>query len=262
MTLSVTSLAELTDLVQHAADNVADIVKLTETYPGLSIAEGYEVQTELIRRRIAAGDRVAGYKGGLTSKAKMEQMGVNVPAFGVIMNESLVVDGGAVDFSSLIHPKVEPEIAFVTKSELSGTDCTISQVLEATDFVMPAMEIIDSRFRDFKFDLPSVIADNTSAARYIVGGSPRRVEGLDLRLLGVVMERNGQLVGNAAGAAILGHPAAAVAALVHHLASLGQALPAGCLVGAGAATEAVMANKGDHFTNRVQHLGTVSLRFV
>ena len=262
MTLSATSLASLTDLVQHAADNVADILKLTETHPGLSIAEGYEIQAELIRRRIAAGGRIAGYKGGLTSKAKMEQMGVNVPAFGVIMNESLVVDGGTVDFSSLIHPKVEPEIAFVTKSELSGADCTVAQVLDATDFVMPAMEIIDSRFRDFKFDLPSVIADNTSAARYIVGGAPRRPEGLDLRLLGVVMERNGQLIGNAAGAAILGHPAAAVAALVHHLASQGQALPAGSLVGAGAATEAVMASKGDHFTNRVQHLGTVSLRFV
>lgn len=261
MTLSATDLANLTDLVQHAADVVADIVKLTDTHAGLTVAEGYEIQDELIRRRIAAGDRIAGYKGGLTSKAKMQQMGVNVPAFGVLMNDTIVVDGGAVDFASLIHPKVEPEIAFVTSRELSGLDCTIEQVLAATDFVMPAMEVIDSRFRDFKFDLPSVIADNTSAARYVVGGAPRKVDGLDLRLLGVVMERNGELVGNASGAAILGHPAAAVAALVHHLAGQGKALPAGSLVGAGAATEAVMANKGDHFTNRIQHLGTVSLRF-
>lgn len=262
MTLSATELATLTDLVQHAADNVSDIVKLTETHPGLTIAEGYEIQAELIRRRIAAGGRISGYKGGLTSKAKMQQMGVNVPAFGVLMNTSCIVDSGTVDISELIHPKVEPEIAFVTKAELSGSDCTLQRVLAATDFVMPAMEVIDSRFRDFKFDLPSVIADNTSAARYVVGGAPRKAEGLDLRLLGVVMERNGQLVGNAAGAAILGHPAAAVAALVHHLAELGQTLPAGSLVMAGAATEAVAASKGDHFTNRVQNLGTVSLRFV
>jgi 2-oxo-3-hexenedioate decarboxylase len=261
MTLSPTDLADLTDLVQHAADIAADIVKLTDTHAGLTVAEGYEIQDELIRRRIAAGDHIAGYKGGLTSKAKMQQMGVNVPAFGVLMNQTLVVDGGAVDFSTLIHPKVEPEIAFVTSRELSGLDCTIADVLAATDFVMPAMEVIDSRFRDFKFDLPSVIADNTSAARYVVGGAARKVDGLDLRLVGVVMERNGQLVGNASGAAILGHPAAAVAALVHHLAAQGKALPAGSLVGAGAATEAVMANKGDHFSTRIQHLGMVSLRF-
>jgi 2-oxo-3-hexenedioate decarboxylase len=169
----------------------------------------------------------------------MQQMGVNVPAFGVLMNDTLVVDGGAVDFASLIHPKVEPELAFVTSRELSGLDCTIAQVLAATDFVMPAMEVIDSRFRDFKFDLPSVIADNTSAARYVVGGAPRKVDRLDLRLLGVVMERNGQLVGNASGAAILGHPAAAVAALVHHLAAQGKALPAGSLVGTGAPTKTI-----------------------
>jgi 2-oxo-3-hexenedioate decarboxylase len=261
MSLSASVIRELTDIVQHAHDSASEIVKLTDTYPSLTVADGYLIQEELIRRRIAAGDRIAGYKGGLTSKAKMQQMGVNVPAFGVLMNATAVIDGGVVDMSTLIHPKVEPEIAFVTDKELSGEECTIEQVLAATDFVMPAMEVIDSRYKDFKFDLPSVIADNTSATRYVVGGAPRSPKGLDLRLLGVVMERNGQLVGNAAGAAILGHPAAAVAALVHHLAQHGRVLPAGSLIMAGAATEAVVVKAGDHLTNRVQHLGAVSFRF-
>jgi 2-oxo-3-hexenedioate decarboxylase len=191
----------------------------------------------------------------------MEQMGVNVPAFGLLMGDTCVVDGGTIETSSLIHPKVEAEIAFVMARELSGT-VTIDEVLDATDFVLPAVEVIDSRYENFKFDLPSVIADNTSAARYVVGGAPRRAKGLDLRLLGVAMEKNGVLVGAAAGAAVLNHPAASVAALVQWLSEAGRALPAGSLVMTGGVTEAVAVAAGDHITSRVQHLGTVSLRFV
>ena len=177
----------------------------------------------------------------------MDQMGVRVPAFGMLISDTCVVDGGTVQMSELIHPKVEAEIAFVTARELSGT-VSIDEVLDATDFVMPAIEVIDSRFRDFKFDLPSVIADNTSAARYVVGGAPRRVKGLDLRLLGVVMERNGEWIGAAAAAAVMGHPAASVAALVQWLADAGRALPAGSLIMTGGVTEAIAVTGGDHVT--------------
>ena len=135
----------------------------------------------------------------------MVQMGLDTPVFGVLMGDTCVPDGDVVDMTQLIHPKVEAEIAFVTSRELSG-DVSIDEVLAATEFVLPAIEVIDSRFKDFKFDIQSVVADNTSAARYVVGGSPRRPDGLDLRLLGVVMERNGEVVGTAAGAAVMGHP--------------------------------------------------------
>ena len=163
------------------------------------------------------------------------------------MGDTCVPDGDVVDMTELIHPKVEAEIAFVMSRELSG-DVSVDEVLAATEFVLPAIEVIDSRFKDFKFDIQSVIADNTSAARYVVGGSPRRPEGLDLRLLGVVMERNGELVGTAAGAAVMGHPAASVVALVRWLADAGQALPAGSLVMTGGVTEAVAVHAGDHVT--------------
>jgi 2-oxo-3-hexenedioate decarboxylase len=261
VTLSATAINEMAGIVDAAQRDAAEIVKLTDAHPDMSIADGYAVQGELLRRWQAAGRRLTGYKGGLTSKAKMVQMGVDVPAFGVLIGDTCVPDGDAIEMSQLIHPKVEAEIAFVTSRELSG-DVSIDEVLAATEFVLPAIEVIDSRFKDFKFDLQSVIADNTSAARYIVGGSPRRPDGLDLRLLGVVMERNGEVVGTAAGAAVMGHPAASVAALVKWLAGSGQALPAGSLVMTGGVTEAVAVHAGDHVTARVQHLGTVGVRFV
>jgi 2-oxo-3-hexenedioate decarboxylase len=224
------------------------------------VADAYAVQAELARRWQADGRRLTGYKGGLTSKAKMVQMGLDTPAFGVLMGDTCVPDGDVVDMTQLIHPKVEAEIAFVTSRELSG-DVSVDEVLASTEFVLPAIEIIDSRFKDFKFDIQSVIADNTSAARYVVGGAPRRPEGLDLRLLGVVLERNGEVVGTAAGAAVMGHPAASVVALVRWLADSDHELPAGSLVMTGGVTEAVAVHAGDHVTARVQHLGSVGVRF-
>jgi 2-oxo-3-hexenedioate decarboxylase len=260
MALSAAVIAELAGIIDDAQHNAVDILKLTEAHPDMDVADGYAVQAELCRRWQADGRRLTGYKGGLTSKAKMVQMGLDTPVFGVLMGDTCVPDGDVVDMTQLIHPKVEAEIAFVTSRELSG-DVSIDEVLDATEFVLPAIEVIDSRFKDFKFDVQSVIADNTSAARYVVGGAPRRPEGLDLRLLGVVMERNGELVGSAAGAAVMGHPAASVVALVKWLADVGQALPAGSLVMTGGVTEAVAVHAGDHVTARVQNLGTVGVRF-
>jgi len=135
-------------------------------------------------------------------------------------------------------------------------------VLAATDFVMPAIEIIDSRYRDFKFDLKSVVADNCSSSRFVVGGRMRPVEDLDLRTLGIVMEKNGAVVSLGAGAAVLGHPAAAIAMLANLLGERGEEIPAGTLILSGAVTEAVAVQAGDNVTLRVQDLGSVNVRFV
>jgi 2-oxo-3-hexenedioate decarboxylase len=205
--------------------------------------------------------RIAGLKCGLTSYAKMKQMGVQDPVFGFLTDYGCVPDGGEVEHKKLIHPKVEPEIAFVTNRTLRGPGCHVGTVLAATEFVLPGIEVIDSRYRDFKFDLKSVIADNTSSARFVVGGQPVPVAGLDLRTLGVVLEKNGDIVALAAGAAVLGHPAAAVAALANHLGRRGEEIPAGTLILSGGVTEAVAVAPGDHVHLRVQHLGTASLKF-
>jgi len=152
------------------------------------------VQWEIRRRKEDRGNKIVGLKMGLTSMAKMRQMGVETPCYGFLADYFSIPDGGEVKISELIHPKVEAEVAFVTKKELSGPGCHIADVLSATDFIVPAVEIIDSRYKDFKVDLKSVIADNSSSSRFVTGGRMLPVEELDRKTIGVVMEINGEMV--------------------------------------------------------------------
>jgi 2-oxo-3-hexenedioate decarboxylase len=239
-----------------------DTPKITDEHPGMDWDDAYAIQDELLRRKLGRGARLIGLKAGLTSHAKMKQMGVDTPVFGFMTDDFAVPDGGSCRMSELIHPKVEPEIAFVTSRALKGPGCHIGHVLAATDFIIPGIEVIDSRYRDFKFDCLSVVADNTSAARFVVGGQPLSVAGLDLRTIGIVMEKNGEPVAFGAGAGVLGHPAAAVAMLANHLGARGQEIPAGTLILSGGITEAVAVKAGDNVSLRVQGMGSTGLRFV
>ena len=238
-----------------------DTTKITADHPDMDFEDAYAVQDRILARKMARGARLVGLKCGLTSYAEMSQMGAASPVFGFLVDEFSVAEGADVDAKALIHPRVEPEICFVLKRPLRGPGCHIGSVLAATDFVMPGIEVIDSRYRDFKSDLRSVIADNTSASRVVVGGRQRAAGELDLRTLGVVLEKNGRIVSLGAGAAVLGHPAAAVAMLANHLGARAQEIPAGALVLSGGITEAVSVTAGDHVSLRIQHLGSVSLHF-
>ena len=160
--------------------------------------------------------------------------------------------------ADLIQPRVEPEIAFILGTDLSGP-VTVSHVLEATERVVPALDVLDSRFEGYGFTLPDVIADNGSAARYTLGGPGAPVAGIDLRLVGCVLEKNGEVVATAAGAAVLGHPAAAVAWFAGQLASRGQTLPAGTTVLAGSLTAAVAVGPGDVVRATLDRIGTVEV---
>ena len=239
-----------------------DTTKITDDHPEMDWEDAYAIQEAIKQRKLARGARIVGLKAGLTSHAKMKQMGVDTPVFGFLADYFALPDGGECKAAELIHPKVEPEIAFVTKADLRGPGCHIAAVLAATDFVLPAIEIIDSRYRDFKFDLKSVVADNCSSSRFVVGGAIADPADVDLRTTGVVLEKNGEVVALGAGAAVLGHPAAAIAMLVNKLAERGEHLPAGTLVLSGGITEAVAVKAGDHITLRVQGLGSTSVRFV
>jgi 2-oxo-3-hexenedioate decarboxylase len=261
MKLDSAIIAALAERLENCELQAHDTTKITDEYPDMEWEDAYAIQDEIRRRKVARGARIVGFKAGLTSHAKMKQMGISTPVFGFMADYYTVPDSGECRFSELIHPKVEPEIAFVTKAELRGPGCHIGAVLAATDFVLPGMEVIDSRYRDFKFDLKSVVADNTSAARFVVGGQPMAVSGVDLRTVGIVLEKNGQVVALGAGAAVLGHPAAAVAMLVNHLGARGESLPAGSVVLSGGITEAVSVQVGDAFTLRVQGMGSTSIRF-
>ena len=262
ITLSREDIVRLCERVEGAQTRAYAIPKLTDEYPAMTIADGYAVQSELRHRYLAAGHKLVGWKAGLTSKAKMQQMGVSVPSIGFLTDRMARPENSAITVSDLVHPRVECEVAFVTKQTLRGPGCTREDVLAATDYVLPAVEIIDSRFSGFKFDLPSVVADNGSSARYVGGGRPRYVEDIDLRTLGVVMEKNGEIVALGASAAVLGHPAEAIAMLVNILADLGEELPAGSFVMSGGITEAIAVKPGDSIVARFQDLGSVSMRFV
>jgi len=262
MNLDNATILKLADHLETAELKAYDVTKITDDHPDMDWDDAYAIQDEIRRRKEGRGNKTVGLKAGLTSFAKMKQMGVEVPVFGFVSDYMSSPDGADIKTSELIHPKVEAEICVVTKAPLSGPGCHLGAVMAAIDFVVPAVEIIDSRYRDFKFDLKSVIADNTSASRFVIGGRPRNLDELDLRTLGVVMEKNGGIVAMAAGAAVLGHPLAAVVMLANHLGARGQEIPAGTFIMTGGVTEAIAVQAGDNVAVRFQDLGTVSMRFV
>lgn len=262
MKLSSETIVGLAEHLEDAELKAHDVVKITDEHPDMDWDDAYAIQDEIRRRKESRGSKTVGLKCGLTSFAKMKQMGVETPVFGFVSDYMAQPDGGEIKVEELIHPKVEAEICIVTKAPLAGPGCHVGAVMAATDFVVPAVEIIDSRYRDFKFDLKSVIADNTSASRFVVGGRSRDLDELDLRTLGVVLEKNGEIVTMAAGAAVLGHPLAAVAMLANHLGARGQEIPVGTFIMTGGVTEAVAVEPGDSVAVRFQDLGTVSMRFV
>jgi 2-oxo-3-hexenedioate decarboxylase len=252
-------------LAKHCEDaelNAHEITKITDDYPDMTYEDAYDIQWCARRSKEARGHKIVGMKMGLTSQAKMKQMGVPNPCYGYLADYFAYGDGAEIKIDELIHPKVEAEIAFVLKDDLSGPGCHIGDVLAATDFVMPAVEIIDSRYKDFKFDLKSVIADNSSSSRYVTGGRMRDIKDLDLKTLGVVMEINGEVVQLGAGAAVLGHPATSIAMLANMMSERGEILKAGTYILSGAITAAMSVKKGDNVTVKFQNLGTLSMRFV
>lgn len=262
MSLDKKTIEKLAKHCEDAELNAVEITKITDDYPEMTYEDAYDIQWTARAAKEARGTKIVGMKMGLTSQAKMKQMGVLNPCYGYLADYFSYADSAEIKIDELIHPKVEAEIAFVLKSDLQGPGCTIADVLAATDFVMPAVEVIDSRYKDFKFDLKSVIADNSSSSRYVTGGQARSIKGLDLKTLGVVMEINGEIVQLGAGAAVLGHPATSIAMLANMLSQRGEILKAGTYILSGAITAAISVKKGDNVTVKFQELGTVSFKFV
>ena len=262
MKLDKNTLAQLAEHLENAELKAHDVTKITDDHPDMDWDDAYAIQDLIRARKEGRGHKTVGLKCGLTSYAKMKQMGVDTPVFGFVSDYMACAEGSDIQTSELIHPKVEAEICVVTKAPLKGPGCHVGAVMAAIDFVIPGVEIIDSRYRDFKFDLKSVIADNTSASRFVIGGRSRNLDDLDLRTLGVVMEKNGQIVATAAGAAVLGHPAAAIAMLANHLGARGEEIPAGTMILSGGVTEAVAVKAGDNVNLRIQSLGSTSVRFI
>jgi 2-oxo-3-hexenedioate decarboxylase len=244
----------LADRLRRAVAVRTAIDPLSGDEPGLDLATGYAVQRVL---RAQAGPLV-GWKLGVTSRAKQAQVGIDTPVHGFLAAAHQHPAGRPLDVSALIQPRCEPEIVFLLGRDLAGPRVTTADVLAATGGVAVGIEVLDSRYRDYRFTIGDVVADNTSAGRFVVG-APVPPAGIDLRLVGVVFERNGEVVATAAGAAVLGHPAEAVAWLVRALAADGAGLRAGDIVLSGGITAAVAATPGDVFGATVDRLGTLEL---
>ncbi|MFP6711791.1 MAG: fumarylacetoacetate hydrolase family protein [Rhodospirillales bacterium] len=245
---------KLAKIVYDAQITATAISQLSETEE-FTLEEAYRVQAKSIDMRLDAGEHRVGMKMGFTSRAKMIQMGVDDMIWGRLTNSMLVEDGGEIDFSKYVHPRVEPEIAYLLKSDLEGPVSTMEAWM-AVEAIAPAMEIIDSRYENFKFTVEDVVADNSSSSGFVIGSWNK--PDTDIANLGMVMEFDGRAVQIGSSAAILGHPARSLATASRMVAEDGEKLNAGDIVMAGGATAAEALFEGVRVRNSVETLGSCS----
>ncbi len=249
----MTDVATLARIVDEAAHDARAIKQLSER-ADISVADGYAIQAASFGRRLARGERQVGVKMGFTSRAKMVQMGIDDMIWGRLSDAMLIEDGGVLDFSRYVHPRVEPEIAFLLARPLDGK-VSAAEAMAAVEAVAPAMEVIDSRYRNFKFSLADVVADNSSSSGFVLGAWQKCP---DLSNLGMILEFDGRPVQIGSSGAILGHPARALAAASRLSGDAGERLEAGWIVMAGGATAAEALTPGVYVRNTVEALGAVA----
>jgi 2-keto-4-pentenoate hydratase len=260
--LSSSQVSAIAKRLLDAEDQRAPIPPLTAEFPELAVEDAYAIQLAVLEVKKSRGEVVYGRKAGLTSQAIQKLFGVNEPDFGHLLASMMVESGAAIPASEVIQAKAEPEIAFVLDRDLRGPGVTALDVVGATRYVVPVLEIIDSRIADWKIKLGDTIADNASCGKVVIGGPAQPIGNIDLRLVGVVLEKNGEVIATGAGAAALGNPAIAVAWLANKLATFDQALRKGELILPGSLTSAFDARPGDHVRATFDRLGAVSVRFV
>ena len=254
-------LTELADELWQAQQAGVAVEPLTKRHPELEIEDAYAIQSVNIDRQVAQGARVCGRKVGLTSAAMQELLGVSEPDYGVLLDHMFVEDGDEIALERLLQPRIEAELAFVMDQDLTGPGVTAARALTAVAGVLPAVEIVDSRVASWEIKLVDTVADNASSGLLVVGGNLRKVTDIDLRLLGVVVTRGGELADTGAGAAVLGNPARCVAWLANKLAAFGASLHAGDIILPGAVHRMIAVEPGDVFRAEFAYLGSVTARF-
>ncbi|MGW4060145.1 2-keto-4-pentenoate hydratase [Amycolatopsis sp. NPDC004747] len=236
---------------------VSERAPLSADWSDLDVDTAYAIQDEALRQRRARGETLIGVKLGLTSRAKQERMGIDSPLL-AWLTDAMVLPAG-VPVPSLIHPRAEPELVFVLGRRLAGPGVTAATALAAVDRVYGGIEVIDSRYKDYRFTLPDAVADNGSSAYFSVGPVGVPPAALDLSLEAALLEVDGQIVDTATGAAVQGHPAEALALAANALAARGLALEPGWLVLTGGMTDAVPLRRGSRVAAHFSHLGSLTL---
>ena len=252
----MTDIAKYAEIVDAATRAATAIPQLTESAP-LSVADAYAVQAASIERRIQRGEKLVGVKMGLTSRAKMAQVKVDEVVWGRLTDAMRLEEGASLPRTRYVHPRIEPELAFLLEAPLTGI-VTAAEAMAAVGGIAPAMEIIDSRYRNFKVALPDVIADNASSSGFVVGDWSRPDQ--DFSNLGLVMEVNGRAVEIGSTAAILGNPSRSLVAAARLAGSALGRLEAGWIILAGGATAAHPLAVGERVRLTMQNLGSVSIR--
>ncbi len=261
MALSDKELSGVAQRLLEAARDTKPIDPVTQSYPEITIHEAYRIQALTIDARLSEGRKVIGKKIGLTSPAMQEMFGVDEPDYGHLLDDMLVYEGVGLDTSQLLQPRVEGEIAFVLEKDLRGPGITPTDVIRSTAGVMAALEIIDSRIRDWKIKIQDTVADNASSAGIVLGTRLVPLGGLDLRRVGFVMTKNERLAVAGAGAAVLGSPVQSVAWLANRLADYGISLKRGETILSGTPTAAVPVEAGDAIHLTVDRIGDVGCFF-
>ena len=267
MTLSNDQIRSCAERLDHAEKTRTQIRQISLEHPGITIADAYAIQKAWVEMKIAQGRIVKGHKIGLTSKAMQSALNIDEPDSGILLDDMFFADGGLIPTDRFIATRVEAELAFVMKTRLSGPDCTMFDVLNATDFVVPALEILETRVE--RVDPQSkatrkiydTIADNAANAGIVLGGRPIRPMDADLRWIGALCFLNGQLEETGLAAGVLNHPATSVAWLANKIAPNGLALEAGQVVLAGSFIRPIETRKGDTIQADYGPYGSVSCYF-
>jgi 2-oxopent-4-enoate hydratase len=249
--------AELEAAERHSSP----VSPLSGRYPELTVDDAYAIQSRILQNRVVMGQCIVGRKIGLTARSMQDYFGIDEPDFGHLTDRMVVADSSQIEMDQLIAPKVEAELAFVLGEELPSSGVTSINVIQATDYVIPVLEVIDSRIQDWKIKIVDTVADNAAGSRFVLGGPGASPRGRDLRLVGMVVHKNGEVVQTGAGAAVLGNPAGAVAWLANTLGRFGTTLKRGDIVLAGAFCAPLDLTCSDVIQAEFDGLGSVNVRF-
>jgi 2-oxo-hept-3-ene-1,7-dioate hydratase len=259
--LSAADRKKAADILMQAARDRKQATQLHITFPTITIEDSYAISNEVKDRHVAAGRKVIGHKVGLTSKAMQRSSMIDEPDYGFILDDQMIGDGAKVPHANYCKPRVEVELAFVMGKRLIGPGVGLTDVLRATEYVVPAMEIVDARLLDPR-KIVDTVADNGAAAGIAIGGRPVGPMEVDLRWVGGIMYKNSEIEETGLAAGVLGHPALGVAWLANKLGALGTALEPGHIVLAGSFTRVVFAQKGDTIHADYGPLGGIAIQFV
>ncbi|MGQ3353862.1 MAG: 2-oxo-hepta-3-ene-1,7-dioate hydratase [Phreatobacter sp.] len=249
------------EILLAAEDSRTPALQLTKTWPDIQIEDSYAISSLVTETKIARGDRLIGHKIGLTSKAMQASSQIDEPDYGHLLESMLLNDGAKVRFEDYCVPRVEPELTFILKEPLKGPGIGLVDVLRATEWVVPSIEIIDARVQNPR-KIQDTVADNGAAAGIILGGRPVRPDAVDLRWVGAIFYRNAEIEETGIAAGVLGHPAMAIAWLANKVGRFGTVLEPGHLMLSGSFTRPVWAAKGDTLHADFGPLGSVSVQFV